>query len=89
MWKLLGYFMLVALIIVAIKLAFLLLLFAGLIFRTRQTLGIIFVLGVFALMRNYPGISFTAIGVAVVVALVMLSKKPTPPPVEITDESGG
>lgn len=53
MWQFLGILLLLAAVVVAIKVAILLLLLAGLIFRTRETVGLVAVLGLLALIRNY------------------------------------
>lgn len=58
--------LLVALVIYAFQLAVILLLLAGLIFRTKETVGLILILAVFAGFSAYP-----LVGCGLVVALLL------------------
>lgn len=60
----------IGLFIFAVKVAIALLLLAGLIFRTKETIGLIVILAAFALLTKYPLIGFALIGILVVAAIV-------------------
>jgi uncharacterized BrkB/YihY/UPF0761 family membrane protein len=61
--------LLVGLALFAIKIAFIFLILAGLIFRTKQTLALVVVLAAWALFWKAPVISCVLIGAAVLVAI--------------------
>lgn len=65
----LGFILLIGLAIFAVKLAILFLLVAGLIFKTKETIGLITILAVFAGFNAHPGIG---IGLIVLVLLISL-----------------
>jgi hypothetical protein len=77
MAQIVGILLLIGVAVVALKVALVLLLLAGLIFRTRETLGLIMVLGALALLRNYPTASMIVAGAATVLAFMKVgpSKK--------------
>lgn len=54
MAQIIGFLMIIAVAILAIKVALVMVLFIGIIFRPKETIGLILVLGVLALFRNYP-----------------------------------
>ena len=68
MREIVAFFLLAALLTVALKVALVFLFLAGLIFRTNETVGLIVILAIFAGFRAHPGIGFaiaaglTAIG---------------------------
>lgn len=74
MWRIIGALLLVGLIVVAVKVAILLLFLAGLIFRTKETIGLIAILAVFALLAKYPVAGFALIGVLVLIAIIRAAK---------------
>ena len=76
--QIIGILLVAALFVFAIKIAVIVLFLAGLIFRTQATLSLIAVLGAMALLRNYPVICFTLIGVVVVFALARAGKDKPP-----------
>lgn len=71
----LGFILLVGLAIFAIKLAFLFLLLAGLIFKTKETIGLVTILAIFAGFRAHPGIGIGLIVIAVLVSLYFKGKE--------------
>jgi hypothetical protein len=83
--QLLGALLLIGLAIFAVKVAILLLFLAGLIFRTKETAGLLAILGIVALFRNYPVACLVVLGVAGLVAIIRAAKRkggevPLPPP---------
>lgn len=63
------FIFMVALLIYAIKVAILIILFAGLIFRTKETIGLIIILAIFALISAHPVISIVTIVLAATITL--------------------
>lgn len=80
MLRILGTLLLIAVIISAVKIALVLLLLAGLIFRTRETIGLIIVLGLLTAFNAHPAIGLTIAGMAGVITLW----RTTPTPIEDT-----
>ena len=77
----------VALAIVAIKLAIAAIILAGLIFRPKETIGVVLLLGAFAILRTYPMASLGIVALLIVYAIIKVSKsQPTDHPVDTTDE---
>lgn len=70
------FILLAALLTVALKIAVILLILAGLIFRTHETVGLIIILAVFAGFRAHPGIGFAMLTVLAIIALHRSAKKP-------------
>lgn len=68
--------LLIAMAVVALKVAILLLLLAGLIFRTKETVGLIVILALFAGFNAHPGIGLTMLAVLAIIALFRNAKKP-------------
>lgn len=69
MREIIGFFLLAALLAFAFKIAIVLLVVAGLIFRTEQTIGLIAILAIFAGFSAHPVIG---IGLAVLLLGVSL-----------------
>lgn len=67
--QVLGFLLLVGLAIVAIKLALLFLLLAGLIFRTKETVGLITILAIFAGFSAHPALGAGLLVLAILVSL--------------------
>ena len=79
MREILTILLLAALLTVALKVALILLILAGLIFRTRETVGLIVILAIFAGFRVHPGIGFTIVAVIVAIAVYRsVSEQPEP-----------
>jgi len=77
--EILTILLLAALLTVALKVALILLILAGFIFRTRETVGLIAILVIFAGFRTYPGIGFTIVAVIVAIAVYRsVSEQPEP-----------
>ncbi|WP_425228828.1 hypothetical protein [Sphingomonas sp.] len=74
-WKLLGFLVIVALAVVAIKIAFAFLFLAGLIFKPKETLILLALLGMLALFRNYPATCFTLAIIVIVLTLGRIVSK--------------
>lgn len=72
MREILTILLLAALLTVALKVALILMILAGLIFRTRETVGLIVILAIFA----HPGIGFAIVAVIVVIAVYRSVRKP-------------
>jgi hypothetical protein len=87
MARIIGVIFMIALFVVAVKVAIVLLIFAGLIFRTKGTIGLLVLLAGFAFLNNHP-----LVGSAALVSLIAIgvmraaSKKPEPSEVLITDD---
>ncbi|TPG13196.1 hypothetical protein [Sphingomonas oligophenolica] len=77
MAQIIGILLMAALAVFALKLAFIFVLIVGVIFRTKETLWLIAVLGMLALLRNYPAISYTVIAIIVIVAIAQAGKDDT------------
>lgn len=67
-WRIVGVFLLVGLVMTAIKIIIALLILAGLIFRTKETVGVLLVLGTLTLIGRYP---LWSLGGLAVVGLVL------------------
>ena len=65
-------------IVVAAKLAILLLILAGLIFRTKETLGLLLVLGGWHLLLHYPLVAGVPIGILVLIGIYKAMTKHDP-----------
>ena len=77
MVQILGFFVLVAVAVFAIKLAFLFLILAGLIFRTRETIGVLMLCGALALISKYPFIGWSLVAVIAITAILRLQREDT------------
>jgi predicted membrane protein len=75
MWQILGLLVVVGAMMVALKLAIAVLFLAGLIFRTKETLGLMLVLGVIAGFSAHPIIGFSLLGVGLAVSLYYKHKE--------------
>lgn len=76
MWQILGILIVAALMVMAIKIAFVFLFLTGLIFRPKETLMLLAFLGVLALFRSYPAVSFIlAVAIIVLVLGRIVSKE--------------
>lgn len=60
----------IGLFLFAVKVAIMFLTLVGLIFRTKETIGLLLVLGAWALLMKYPAIGFALIGILIVAAIV-------------------
>jgi hypothetical protein len=74
MAQIIGFLILIAVAVMALKVALVLGFFVALIFRPKETIGLIIVLGVLALFRNYP-VASIAVGVIGTIAIVRINKK--------------
>lgn len=74
MAQIIGFLILIAVAVVALKVALIVGFFVALIFRPKETIGLIIVLGVLALFRNYP-VASIAVGVLGTLAIVCMNKK--------------
>lgn len=75
MVQFIGFLMLIAVAVVAFKLAILLLLLAGLIFRTKETVGLITILAIFAGFSAHPAIGAGLLILAILVSLYFKRKE--------------
>ncbi|MHA0328832.1 hypothetical protein [Sphingomonas melonis] len=78
MGQIIGILLVTALAIVAIKLALAVIILAGLIFRTKETLGVVLLLSAFAVLRAYPMASFGIVALLIIYAIIKVSKSGTP-----------
>ncbi|MHA0328819.1 hypothetical protein [Sphingomonas melonis] len=78
MAQIIGTLLVVALAIVAIKLALVAIVLAGLIFRPKETLGVVLLLGAFAVLRTYPMASFGIVALMIIYAIIKALKSETP-----------
>ena len=76
MWKILGAIVVVSMVLAAFKLALVLLLVAGLIFRTKEMLGLLAVLATWAAFKAWPTVGFSILGLLAVYALVKAMRQP-------------
>lgn len=75
--------------VLAIKVALLMIFLVGLIWRPKETIALIVVLGAFALVRNYPGPVAGVVGVLALVGVVRLvRRKGEPATLELPDDGG-
>lgn len=79
-----------AILFLVFKMALILLLLAGLIFRTKETVGLIVLLGLLAIFNKYTGVCIAIGAIATVIALVRYGKKQraASASARITDEAG-
>ncbi len=63
-------------IMMALKLAIILLILAGLIFRTKETLGLLLVLGGWHLLLHYPLATGIPIGILLLIGIYKAMTKP-------------
>ena len=77
MGQIIGILLVVALAIVAIKLALVAIVLAGLIFRPKETLGVVLLLGAFAVLQAYPIVSFGIVALLIIYAIIKVSKSGT------------
>jgi len=79
----------VGVFVVAIKVALLMIFLVGLIWRPRETIALIVVLGAFALVRNYPGPVAGVVGVLALIGVVkLIRRKEQPTTLELPDDGG-
>lgn len=78
MGKLFGFLLVLAMAIVAIKLAIALLILAGLIFRTKETIGLLLVLSAWAVFKAHPMMSIGIVAVLILYAVIKASKPKAP-----------
>ena len=76
MREILTILLLAALLTVALKVALVFLILAGLIFRTHETVGLIVILAIFAGFRAHPGIGFAIVAGLTAIALYLGAGKP-------------
>lgn len=86
MGKVIGIILLIGLFVVALKIAIIVLLLTGLIFRTKETVGLIVILATISFFSNHPAIGFAAIATLVIMGIVKLLKSDVAPKV-ITDDT--
>jgi hypothetical protein len=91
MAQIIGFLILIAVAVVALKVALVIGFFVALIVRPKETIGLIIVLGVLALFRNYP-VASIAVGVIGTIAIVQINKKSAalkevPKVAQITDQT--
>lgn len=77
MGQIIAILLVVALAVVAIKLALVAIVLAGLIFRPKETLGVVLLLGAFAVLRTYPMASFGIVALLIIYAIIKVSKSDT------------
>lgn len=85
MREILTFFLLVALLAVAFKIALVLLFLAGLIFRTKETVGLLAILAIFAGFSAHPGIGVTLLVLIGGYAFYKNGTKPRDEPAAITE----
>lgn len=74
MAQIIGFLILIAVAVVALKVALIVGFFVALIFRPKETIGLVIVLGVLALFRNYP-VASIAVGIIGTIAIIRMKKK--------------
>lgn len=84
MQQVIGLIIILAIGIVAIKVAIALLVLAGLIFRTKETIGLLAICGIFAGFSAHPGIGFGILGLVAIIALYRAVTKPGSIPEELS-----
>lgn len=82
MRELIAVILLAALLTVALKIALVFLILAGLIFRTNETVGLIVILAIFAGFRAHPGVGFAIVAVIGAIALYRGAGKPPEGPAQ-------
>jgi hypothetical protein len=80
--QILGLILLVALFIYAFQLALILLILAGLIFRTKETVGLLLILAIFAGFAAYPLMGTGMLAALLLYLFVKNGSKADPPPQE-------
>lgn len=75
----------IGLFIYAVKVAIAVLLLAGLIFRTKQTIGLLLVLAAWGLLMKYPVIGLALIGILIVAVIVKAASSTSKAAPEIDD----
>lgn len=87
MWRILGALLLFGLAIYVVKLAILVLVIAGLIFRTKETAGLLVFMAIVAGFSSHPAIGFSIVGVIAIVLIVRAiansSDTGDPPPLSL------
>jgi len=85
--QLVAVILLAVVVMFAFRVVVVLLFLAGLIFRTQQTIGLLLILGAFALLRAYPAICLTLLAVLGVWAFVRNGLRNRDEPTN-TDDAG-
>ena len=75
MWKILGGIVLFSMVLAAFKIAIILLILAGLIFRTKETLGLLAIGAGFALLQAQPAAGMGVIALIAILALYASKNK--------------
>lgn len=78
MMRIILAFLLFGMIIAAAKLAILVLVLVGLIFRTKETIGLLLVGGTITLIGKYPLIGWSLLAVVIVAAIAKAVRSYTP-----------
>lgn len=74
MVQIIGFLVIIAVAVLAIKVALIIVFFIGIVFRPKETIGLILVLGVLALLRNYPVPSLLA-GIVGTAGIIYMNRK--------------
>lgn len=83
MLRIVGALLIAILVVAALRLAIILVLLAGLIFRTKQTVGLLAVLLLMGLFAKYPLICSGLVAILVIVKWIRKAKQ-RPPPAALT-----
>lgn len=75
MWKILGGIVLFSMVLAAFKIAIILLILAGLIFRTKEMLGLLAIGAGFALLQAQPAVGLGVIALIAILALYASKNK--------------
>lgn len=78
MARVIGALLLFGAIVTAFKLAIIVLILAGLIFRTKETVGLLVVLGGWHLLLHYPLAVGIPVGIILLVGICIVMLKPDP-----------
>ena len=73
--RIVGFILLAALAIYALQLALLVVLLAGLIFRTKETVGLLLFFGTLGVITNYPLQCLAVAGVGILISLYFKRKE--------------
>jgi hypothetical protein len=84
--QLLVAFLLIGLFVFAVKVAILMIFLVGIIWRPKETISLIVVLGAFALLRNYPGPVVGGLGLLALVAAIRAANSKRAPAAEILED---
>lgn len=76
MWRFLSVILLIGVFVLAVKVALILVFFVCLIFKTKETIGVITILAVIAGFNAHPAVGFALLGLIGAIALYRNSKKP-------------